>query len=222
MKPEQVFFFWTPGTEGQIEVKVTVDSGSIVSESDETNNEFTKTATVYKETVSSDDGGNESSGSSGSDSENESSESSGSDSGSKRSGSSSGGSGGASLSKEPVSNVEAKELATGNVQSGYHIKFNFLEDATCITYIEFDPIKTLKRTITTVEVLKNKSAFVSEVPPSKIYKYVNIWVGNYGAGVANYCENGAIEFKVEKPWIEENNINQSQIILQWYNESWEP
>ncbi|AKB56453.1 MULTISPECIES: PGF-pre-PGF domain-containing protein [Methanosarcina] len=215
-------FFWTPGTEGQIEVKVTVDSGSIVSESDETNNEFTKTATVYKETVSSDDGGNESSGSSGSDSENESSESSGSDSGSKRSGSSSGGSGGASLSKEPVSNVEAKELATGNVQSGYHIKFNFLEDATCITYIEFDPIKTLKRTITTVEVLKNKSAFVSEVPPSKIYKYVNIWVGNYGAGVANYCENGAIEFKVEKPWIEENNINQSQIILQWYNESWEP
>jgi len=203
-------FFWTPGNEGQIEVKVTADSGSVVSESDETNNEFTKTATVYKETVSSDDGGSGSSGSSGS------------DSGSKSSGSSSGGSGGASLSKEPVSNVEAKELATGNVQSGYHIKFNFLEGATCITYIEFDPIKTLKRTITTVEMLKDKSAFVSGIPPGKIYKYVNIWVGNYGAGVANYCENGAIEFKVEKPWLEENNINQSQIILQWYNESWEP
>jgi len=71
-------------------------------------------------------------------------------------------------------------------------------------------------------MLKDKSAFVSGVPPGKIYKYVNIWVGNYGAGVANYCENGAIEFKVEKPWIEENNINQSQIILQWYNESWKP
>jgi len=203
-------FFWTPGNEGQIEVKATADSGSVVSESNETNNEFTKTATVYKETVSSDDGGSESSGSSSS------------GSGSKSSGSSSGGSGGVSLSKEPVSNVEAKELATGNVQSGYHIKFDFLEGATCITYIEFDPLKTLKKTITTVEMLKDKSTFVSGAPSGKIYKYVNIWVGNYGAGVANYFENGFIEFKVEKSWLEENNISQSQIILQWYNEGWEP
>jgi PGF-pre-PGF domain-containing protein len=215
-------FFWTPGNEGQIEVKVTADSGSVVSESDETNNEFTKTATVYKETVSSDDGGNESSGSFDSDSGSESSGSSNSDSGSKSSGSSSSSSGGVSLSKEPVSNVEAKELATGNVQSGYHIKFDFLEGATCITYIEFDPIKTLKKTITTVEMLKDKSVFVSGVPSGKIYKYVNIWVGNYGAGVANYFENGVIEFKVEKSWLEENNISQSQIILQWYNKDWEP
>ena len=214
-------FFWTPGNEGQIEVKATADSGSVVSESDETNNEFTKTATVYKETVSSDDGGNESSGSSDSDSGSESSGSSSSDSGSKSSGSSSSSSGGVSL-KEPVSNVEAKELATGNVQSGYHIKFDFLEGATCITYIEFDPIKTLKKTITTVEMLKDKSVFVSGVPSGKIYKYVNIWVGNYGAGVANYFENGVIEFKVEKSWLEENNISQSQIILQWYNKDWEP
>ncbi len=203
-------FSWTPGNEGQIEIKATADSGSIVSESDETNNEFTKTATVYKETVSSDDGGSESSGSSSS------------SSGSKSSGSSSSSSGGVSLSKEPVSNVEAKELASGNVQSGYHIKFDFLEGATCITYIEFDPLKTLKKTITTVEMLKDKSTFVSGAPSGKIYKYVNIWVGNYGVGVANYFENGFIEFKVEKSWLEENNISQSQMILQWYNEGWEP
>ncbi len=225
-------FFWTPENEGQIEVNAAADSGSVVSESDETNNEFTKTATVYEETVSS-DSGNESSESSNSDSENESSESSdsdsgsessgssGSNSGSKSSGSSSSSSGGVSLSKEPVSNVEAKELATGNVQSGYHIKFDFLEGATCIKYIEFDPLKTLKKTITTVEMLKDKSVFVSGIPSGKIYKYVNIWVGNYGTGVANYCENGVIEFKVEKSWLEENNISQSQIILQWYNKDWE-
>ncbi|PAV14522.1 hypothetical protein ASJ81_02890 [Methanosarcina spelaei] len=205
-------FFWTPENEGQIEVKATVDVENIISESDETNNEFTKTATVYKKTVSSD---------SGNDSGNESSGSSSSDSGSKSSGSSSSSSGGAILSKEPVSNVEAKELATGNVQSGYHVKFDFPEGVTCITYIEFDPIKTLKRTTTTVEMLKDKSTFVSEVSPGKVYKYVNIWVGNYGAGVANYFENGFIEFKVEKSWLEENNISQSQITLQWYNKGWE-
>jgi len=213
-------FFWTPENEGQIEVKATVDAENIISESDETNNEFTKTATVYKETVSS-DSGNESSGSSSSDSENESSGSSSSNSGSKSSGSSSGSSGIAILSKEPVSNVEAKELATGNVQSGYHVKFDFPEGVTCITYLEFDPIKTLKRTVTTVEMLKDKSTFVSGVPPGNVYKYVNIWVGNNGAGVANYFENGFIEFKVEKSWLEENNISQPQITLQWYNKGWE-
>ena len=214
-------FFWTPENEGQIEVKATVDAENIISESDETNNEFTKTATVSKETVSS-DSGNESSGSSSSDSESESSGSSSSDSGSKSSGSSSSSSGGTILSKEPVSNIEAKELATRNVQSGYHVKFDFPEGVTCITYIEFDPLKTLKRTTAVVEVLKDKSIFTSDPPLGKIYKYVNIWVGNYGAGVANYFENGFIEFKVEKSWLEENNISQSQITLQWYNKGWEP
>lgn len=210
-------FFWTPGNQGQIEIKTVIDPGNVVSESDETNNELTKTATVYEETVSSNDGGTVSS----SDGESESSESS-SSSGGGRSRSSSGGSGGAIVSKEPASNVDAKELSTKNVLSGYHVKFDFLEDATCIEYIAFDPIKTLKKTTTTVEMLKDKSVFVLEVPPGKIYKYVNIWVGNHGAGIADYFENGVIEFKVEKDWLEENNIKQSQITLQWYNEGWQP
>lgn len=202
-------FFWTSGNQGQIEIKTVIDPGNVVSESDETNNELTKTATVYEETVSSSDGGNESSESSSS-------------SGGGRSRSSSGGSGGAIVSKEPASNVYAKELSTKNVLSGYHVKFDFLEDATCIEYIAFDPIKTLKKTTTTVEMLKDKSVFVLEVPPGKIYKYVNIWVGNHGEGIADYFENGVIEFKVEKDWLEENNIKQSQITLQWYNEGWQP
>ncbi len=203
-------FFWTPANEGQIEVKATVDTGNVVSESDETNNGFTKTATVYKETVSSNEGGSESSGYSSN------------SSGSKSSGSSSSSSGGVSLSKEPVSNVDAKELSTRNVQSGYHVKFDFLEGATCITYIEFDPTKTLKKTTTIVEMLKNKSIFVSGLPSGRIYKHVNIWVGNNGAGVAGYFKNGIIRFKVEKEWLEKNNINQSEITLQWYNEGWQP
>lgn len=210
-------FFWTLGNQGQIEIKTVIDPGNVVSESDETNNELTKTATVYEETVSSNDGGTVSNSDGGS----ESSESS-SSSGGGRSRSSSGGSGGAIVSKEPANNVDAKELSTKNVLSGYHVKFDFLEDATCIEYIAFDPIKTLKKTTTTVEMLKDKSVFVLEVPPGKIYKYVNIWVGNHGAGVADYFENGVIEFKVEKDWLEENNIKQSQITLQWYNEGWQP
>jgi PGF-pre-PGF domain-containing protein len=191
-------FFWTPGNEGQIEVKTIVDAGSVISESDETNNELTKTATVSKETVSSGSGGGGSSGSS----------------------SNSAGSG--STSKEPVSNVDAKELSTRHIVSGYHVKFDFVENATCIINVEFDPKKTFKRTTTIVEVLKNKSVFVPELPPGRIYKHVNIWVGDNGAGLPASLKNGLIEFKVEKAWIEDNNINQSQITLQWYDNGWQP
>ena len=35
-------------------------------------------------------------------------------------------------------------------------------------------------------------------------------------------KNGFIEFKVEKAWIKNNNINQSLITLQWYDKDWQP
>ena len=127
----------------------------------------------------------------------------------RSSSSSSSSAGSGTTSKEPASNVDAKELSTRHIISGYHVKFDFVENATCITYVEFDPKKTFKRTTTIVEVLKNKSVFVPELPPGRIYKHVNIWVGDKGAGLPGSFKNGFIEFKVEKAWIRENNINQS-------------
>ena len=67
------------------------DAGGVVSESDETNNELTKTATVSKEAISSSSGGSGSSGSSRS----------------------SAGSG--TTSKEPVNNVDARSFPPGTL-----------------------------------------------------------------------------------------------------------
>jgi PGF-pre-PGF domain-containing protein len=198
-------FSWTPGNEGQIEIKAIVDATGVISESDETNNELTKTATVSKETVSSSSGGDESS----------------SPSSSGGSGSSGGSAGSSIISKEPLSNVEAREISTSNIANGYHVRFDFVENTTCITYIEFDPKKTFKRTTTIVEVLKNKSVFVPELPPGKIYKHVNIWIGDKGAGLPASLENGFVGFKVEKAWIKDNNINQSLVTFQWYDNGWQ-
>ncbi len=191
-------FSWTPANEGQIEVKAIVDAQGVIPETEETNNEFIKTATVYLDTGSSSGGGGGSSHSSRAST------------------------GSSATSKEPVSNVDAKELSTRHIISGYHVNFEFMENVTCITYIEFDPKKTFKRTTTIVEELKNKSVFVPEIPPGRIYKHVNIWVGDNGAGLPGSFKNGFIEFKVEKPWIKENNVNQSLITLQWYDKSWQP
>jgi PGF-pre-PGF domain-containing protein len=121
---------------------------------------------------------------------------------------------------EEAANVAAKELTTRNIENDNHIRFDFTENITCITYIEYDSERTFVKTTTTVEELKNKSIFVSKPPPGKIYKHVNIWVGDKGAGLPTSLNNGIAAFKVEKAWIDDSNVNESLITLQWYNNSW--
>lgn len=201
-------FSWVPGEEGNLNVKFVADSKSAVFEDDETNNEFVKTFSVSKQGTST--GGGDSGSGSGS----------GSGGGSSSSKSSSMGSG---VSKEPARNVEVKELDTRNIMSGYHVKYDFAKNATCVTYVEFDPLKTFKKTTATVEVLKDKSTFVKTQPPGRVYKQLNIWVGNKGAGREDSLKNAYTGFKVDREWIEENSINESNIDLLWYNNSkWGP
>jgi PGF-pre-PGF domain-containing protein len=190
-------FSWVAGEEGKIEVRAVVDTGNEVLEGSETNNEITKTITVAKETVVTSSGG-------------------GGGSSSSSSSSSSGG------SKEPARNVEVKELSTRYIINGYHVRYEFPENVTCVTIIEFDPKRTFKKTTTIVEVLKEKSIFASNLPPGRTYKNLNIWVGDKGAGLPDFLDNAYIEFRVEKSWIENNSINESLINLLRYNKEWIP
>jgi PGF-pre-PGF domain-containing protein len=127
---------------------------------------------------------------------------------------------GSGISAEPATNIAVKELATRNVISGYHIEYEFPENVTCITYIAYDAERTFRRTTTTVEVLKDKSTLVPDLPPGEVYKHVNIWVGENAAGLPASLKNGLVGFRVEKSWIENNSINESLITLQRYDESW--
>nr|WP_269850656.1 CARDB domain-containing protein [Methanosarcina horonobensis] len=130
-------FYWTPEEEGSLIMHLVADAGNAILEDDETNNKLIKTVSISKQTTSSSGGGSGSTSSSTS--------------------SSSMGSG---VSKEPARNVEVKELATRNIISGYHIKYDFAKNVTCVTYIEFDSTKTFKKTTATVEVSrKNPLSF---------------------------------------------------------------
>lgn len=129
---------------------------------------------------------------------------------------------GSAVSKEPAKNVEVKELSTRNIMSGYHVKYDFAQNATCITYVEFDPKKTFKKTTATVEVLKGKSIFVKKQPPGRIYRQLNIWLGNKGAGNKDSLKNSYTGFKVDKEWINNNSVNESNITLLWYDSKWQP
>lgn len=183
--------------------------------------------TVLKESTSG--GGGSSSGSSHSFSSSRgggSSHSSGSSSGSGSGGGSGGGSssgGDASGSPEPQSNVEAKEISQSVINNGEYVKFDFQKNATSVVYIGFNSKKTNGKTTTIVEMLKRKSTLVSELPSGKINNYLNIWVGNNGFATPNNIENAVICFKIEKSWIQDKMINQSSIILSWYNDKrWDP
>jgi len=104
----------------------------------------------------------------------------------------------------------------------YPVRFDFVENTTCIKYIEFDPLMTFRKTITTAEVFKNASILVPEIPIGRIYQYTDIFVGNKIAGLPSSLKNGLVGFKVEKAWIKDNNFSESLVTLQWYNNSWKP
>jgi YVTN family beta-propeller protein len=83
------------------------------------------------------------------------------DNGGTSSGSGGGGGGSGSISPEPQSNVEAKELSQTFIVNGSSINFNFLQNATPIINLSFDSKKTAGKTTAIVEMLKNKSSLVS-------------------------------------------------------------
>ena len=216
LAPGQVItgtFVWTPKNEGRTEIKLELDKSNDVSETDENNNGLTQTITIAKKAATGGQSGNSNSDSS-----------SGSNSGSQSSGSKSKSSSksgmGSGISQEPASNVAVKELSTRSVMSGYHVKYDFPEGVTCITFIEYDAKRTFKKTTTSVEVLKNKSTLVKMLPSGRVYKHVNIWVGEGGAGKSEALENGVAGFKVEKAWIKDNRGNEGNITLQWYDKEW--
>ncbi|MCO5383263.1 MAG: PGF-pre-PGF domain-containing protein [Methanosarcina barkeri] len=188
------------------------------SSSENSSKENSSNGNVSNANVSNVNSSTENSSTENSSTENSSTEESGGG-GSSSSSSSSSGSG--VVSREPATNIYAKELVTRSIMSGYPVRFDFVENVT-ITYIEFDPIMTFKKTTTIAEVLKNRSVLVPKASPGKIYKYVNIWVGNKGAGLPTSLKNGFVGFKVEKAWIEDKNINESLVTLQLYDKGWQP
>jgi PGF-pre-PGF domain-containing protein len=129
---------------------------------------------------------------------------------------------GGGISEEPASNIAVKELVSRNIVSGYHIRYDFQGNITCIMYIEYDAEKTFRKTTTTVEILKKKSTLVPITSPGKVYENVNVWVGNEGAGLPSSLKNGLVGFKVDKAWVSNEKIDESLITLLRYDKEWQP
>jgi len=133
------------------------------------------------------------------------------------SGGGSGGGGGAG-SPESSKNIELKEVSNEQVFKGTHTCYTFNGGVNDIVSVEFDPKKSFGKTTAIVEILKNKSSIVKEPAPGKVYKNINIWVGNSGFSSSENLENARINFRVPRAWISENNINESAVTLYRYSQ----
>ena len=137
-------------------------------------------------------------------------------------GGSRGSSGGGGGSPEPARNVEVKELSQVFITNGKATKFDFTKNATCVVYVGFDSKKTVGKTTTIAEQLKNKSTLVSGLPEGVVYKYFNVWVGSSGFATSKNIEKPVLCFKVEKSWVQDKKIDQDSITLNRYSDKkWE-
>lgn len=184
-------------------VPLSLGINTIYANATDAHGSISKTFINVTRTSLSTDSGGSSSGSSGG-------------SGGGSSGSSGGGGGGGS--PEPASNVEIKELSQQFVTNGNRIRFAFTQEVTPVVYVEFEAKRSFGKTTTIIEELKGKSFLTPAEPEGEVYRHLNIWVGNGGMATPENIGNSVIGFRVEKSWLEENDISESSIKLWRYND----
>ncbi|ADI75089.1 APHP domain protein (plasmid) [Methanohalobium evestigatum Z-7303] len=139
------------------------------------------------------------------------------------SGGSSGGGGGGGSTGEDFENIVFKDVKSEYVMKGDSVFYDFDDTENVIEYVRFDALRTRGDVSTTIEVLDDTSALVENEAPGNIYCNVNVWVGKAGFAIPENIENPVIGFRVEKSWIENNNIDESTIRLCRCNDgTWDP
>ncbi len=71
-----------------------------------------------------------------------------------------------------------------------------------------------------VEVLRNTSRLLNQSPPGIAFRNVNIWIGTSGFAYPQNIKSATINFKIDKEWLEKNNIAASSIKLMRYSNMW--
>ena len=137
------------------------------------------------------------------------------------SGSSGGGGGGGGTTGEDYENILVKDVLSIFINKGSHINYEFTKEGNAISSVQFDSLKNSGKISTIVEVLKDRSSFANVDAPGTVYQQMNIWVGKSGFVTPENVEKLLITFKVEKSWLEENNIEASTVNLYRYEDgSW--
>ncbi|TGC06649.1 hypothetical protein CUN85_12830 [Methanolobus halotolerans] len=135
--------------------------------------------------------------------------------------SSGGGGGSGATTGEKYENILLKEVQSIFINADSHIEYKFKEDENAITSIQFDSLKNSGKIQTVVEVLKGRSSFAKIAAPGNVYQQMNIWVGKAGFVSPENVNNLSIGFRVERSWLEDNDIEADNIKMYRYSDdSW--
>lgn len=133
----------------------------------------------------------------------------------------SGGSGGGSSSSGSVSsgedykNILVKEVSMQVLNKNVLTEFSFNEADNPISSLEFTSSVNAGYVRMSLEVLNNRSAFVSEDPDNEVYRYVNINPDR--TGLDNKISDTRIFFNVSQQWLDENNIDLDSVRLNLFS-----
>jgi PGF-pre-PGF domain-containing protein len=144
----------------------------------------------------------------------ESSRSSRSSSGGSRSG---GGSAG-----ENYKNILITETVREYINAEQKTCYQFNMENNIVKYINVTGLTNSGKITTKTEILKNTSSLVDNALSDMVYMNLNIWMGNLGWATSKNIADATIEFKVEKSWVTQNNIDETSIQMNRYNNgSWD-
>lgn len=129
-----------------------------------------------------------------------------------------GGGGGGGNTGEEYENIEFKDVSRVYVSTDADITFTFTKAGNDIQSINYKALTSQGYISATIEVLKDTSALVKQTPPGEVYKNMNIWVGKSGYATEHNIENPVIGFKVQRSWIQDNQINADSIKLSRYSD----
>lgn len=134
--------------------------------------------------------------------------------------SSSSGSGG-STSSEKYENILLRDyVLKTTVLKDVESVFHFDKVDNCINSVSFVSDVNGGQSKIVIEVLKDTSSQVDSSAPGNVYRNVNILIDTSLASSA--IDDRKVSFKVEKGWIEDNNVNMSDIKLCIYSDGqWE-
>nr|WP_321497865.1 putative Ig domain-containing protein [uncultured Methanolobus sp.] len=131
-----------------------------------------------------------------------------------------GGGGGGGTSGEEYENIAVKDVSSVFVGTG-DVMFEFYKDGNDIRYVSYGSLKNSGTISATIEVLVDRSAFVSSLPSGEVYKNINIWVGKVGYATDANIANPVIGFRVDRNWVENNGIAPDSIALYRYESGWD-
>ncbi|NPE27270.1 PGF-pre-PGF domain-containing protein [Methanococcoides sp. SA1] len=130
-----------------------------------------------------------------------------------------GGGGGSSVTSESYENILEKAVTSMHIIKDIEKSFTFTNEMIDITYINVTADLNVGNVKAIVESLNTTSSLVSKPPEGRVYKNINIWLGDFG--FEKRITDSSIGFRVEKSWLKENSVPEFSVKMSVFkNNKW--